>query len=353
MRFFWLGGFAAAVAASTAAADPVVSVPDVFCFRITDIERISGIDGTDGNDFVFEFEVLNWTDKPAGGVKIVSNIGTSGRGGSPVVGASPTIAGIGIDRDGRGGAVGGTDIDASGLGLQTGQGTFDPVAIQSGRGRGDIAGHLNDWTPESFNAREALWLQDTGTAVPNVDLIAAPNLPAAEALVPGVPPVLDALGDTAVDGGPTPYTAGPGAGQPVPDGSGNVLDGFTLTMTDWDVGEYFSFNWNLLDENGFEIGVRGSGNPMGFGVVNMVRLVAGGALPPPLFPGLGNTGFQNQGSLSFFDTVWQVPNPTDFAVEFGPSVLAPVPLPPAGALLAGTLLAFARPFRRRLTSHKA
>lgn len=338
------------LSASTAHADPpaTVDAPEVFCFRITDIERISGLDGSDGNDFVFEFEVLNWTDTPVAGVEIIANIGTSGRGLGPAIGASPTIAGIGIDRDGRGGPVGGTDIDASGLGLTSGSGTFDPIAIQSGRGRGDIAGHLNDWDAASFSAREALWDVGSGTVIPNVDLIAA-GVDAID-LVPGNPPVLDALGDTAVDGGPTPYTAGRGAGQPSPDGSGNVLDGFTLTMTDWDVGEFFSFNWSLLNGAGDPIGTAGSptGNPYGFGVVSLARLDPGGVMPTPLFP--FSTGFANAGSLSFFDTVWAVPNPTEFALEFAAGVSAPVPLPPAGALLVGAVLILTRPLRRR-TKH--
>jgi hypothetical protein len=140
-----IGSLVTALSASTATADPVPILPEVFCFRITDIGRISGLDGTDGNDFVFEFEVLNWSDTPAAGVVIASTIGTSGFGST-----SPTISGIGIDADGRGGPLGGTDIDASGLGLTSGSGTFDATAIHSGRGRGDIPGSLNDWSATAF-----------------------------------------------------------------------------------------------------------------------------------------------------------------------------------------------------------
>lgn len=77
--------------------------------------------------------------------------------------------------------------------------------------------------------RQALWDVGTGTVIANVYL-------------PGNPPGLDARGTAAVDDGPTPYTAG----QLSPDGSCNVLDWTGLdwaglTMTDWDVGEFFSF----------------------------------------------------------------------------------------------------------------
>lgn len=344
-----IGSLVTALSASAAMADPVPILPEVFCFRITDIERISGLDGTDGNDFVFEFEVLNWSDTPAAGVVIASTIGTSGLGGFGST--SPTISGIGIDADGRGGALGGTDIDAAGLGLTSGSGTFDATAIHSGRGRGDVPGNLNDWSATAFTATSATWGIGGGTIIPNRDLVAAG--PLAALLVPGVPPVLDSLGDSAVDGGPGPYTAGTGSGPP-PAGTGNVLDGFTLTLTDWDVNETFSFNWNLLNGAGDLIGTTTRGNPYGFGAVNLLRLDQAAPIPPGgVF--IDNTGFANAGSNLFFDSVWDVPNPTQFAGEFSAGIIAPfqvptdntfeqvantslVPVPPAGFLYAGLML---------------
>lgn len=59
--------------AGKSAADPVVApaAPEcklcrVFCFRITDIRQDGNID----DRFHFEFEVLNWADTLAGGVKL-------------------------------------------------------------------------------------------------------------------------------------------------------------------------------------------------------------------------------------------------------------------------------------------
>ena len=71
----------------------------------------------------------------------------------------PTIVAAGIDRDGRGGRLGGSDIDATGLRLTTSSGMFDATAFHSGQGRGDVGGALNDWTPVRFSRTSAVWAQ--------------------------------------------------------------------------------------------------------------------------------------------------------------------------------------------------
>ena len=105
--------------------NPQVVIPRVFCFRITDIERVPG--DVEGDAFNFEFEVLNWTATPASGLFIATTIGTTA-----VDASIPIMALAGIDPDGRGGPIGGADI-AGDIGVG---GTFDPTAIHSGRGRG-------------------------------------------------------------------------------------------------------------------------------------------------------------------------------------------------------------------------
>jgi hypothetical protein len=163
----------------------------------------------------------------------------------------------------------------------------------------------------------------------------------------------DGLGDSAVDGSPGPYTAGDGSGPP-PAGTGNVIDGFTLTLTDWDVNETFSFNWNLLNGAGDLIDTTTGGNPYGFGAVNLLRLDQTAPIPPDS-AFIDNTGFANAGSNLFFDSVWDVPNSTQFAGEFGAGIIASfqnpadntfeqvpntslVPVPQAGLLYAGLML---------------
>ncbi|NOQ65533.1 MAG: hypothetical protein GQ582_13565 [Methyloprofundus sp.] len=296
---------------------PVQNVPSVFCMRITDMERSTIADGSPGNDFVVQFEMLNWSNKAASKLFMSGNIGTT-----TVLGAAPTIVGAGIDRDGRGGALGGNDIDASGFGLTQGAGISDPIAIHSGRGRGDLPGKLNDWNATAFNAASANWgMGGAGTQVPNRDLIGALTEADAIALVPGLG--LDALGDSAIDGGPPPYTAPLGGGQPNPDGSGNVLDGFTLTIADWDVGEAISLNWFLADLDGNSIGTSQRGNAFGFGVLNLVRLGVNDPLPGGLL--VGNTGF-NQNLALFAKGVFDIPDGKVpgalFAGEIGASITA-------------------------------
>lgn len=300
-------------------------LPMVFCFRVTDIERVALFDGTPDNDFVFQFETLNWTGTAAGGVNLAGTIGTT-----TVLGTAPSIVGIGIDRDGRGGPLGGSDIDAWGLGTTTGSGTFDATAIQSGRGRGDIGSATNDWSNAAFSTTTANWAIGAGTATPFQDLlfVASPGdgvLPSA--LVPSqTPPFsfgdLDTLGDSAVDGGPGTSAVEENGVTVIADSFGNVLDGFTMTIQDWDIGEILSLNWFLLNSSGAPIGVMGEGNAFGFGLVNFARIPVGGALPGPVFPGAGNTGFVQSGSV-FYDTVFEVPNPAEFGVEFGAGITMP------------------------------
>lgn len=327
--------------------DPVpnAKVPPVFCFRIMDIERVPGDVGN--NAFRFDFEVLNWTNALASGVALFTAVNRV-----PAIGLAPFIAGIDIDRDGRGGPVGGNQINlgngvvggnfAGGVlgNIAGGAGNFDVPAVQSGRGRGDVPGLLNDWTAGAFNNFGAVWDAGiVGTPIPNRDLLGAIALggaagtAAAAALVPGTTvvggnPVLgfDATGDTAVDGGP-----GILVNPVLPDGTGNVLDGFILEIDDFDVGEMISLNWFLLGANGLPIGVAGAGNQFGFGTVNLARIPIGGALPGAVFG--GNVGL-NQNQMTFFDNVFNVPNPAEFAAEFGAGITAPF-LNPADAAQIG------------------
>lgn len=329
---------------SAAKADPPppdFPLPDVFCFRFTDMERLPG--DAEGDAFVLEFEVLNWTGTQASGLSLAINEGTSA-----VEGAAPTIASIGIDPDGRGGPVDGSDIGA---------GVFDPVAIHSGRGRGDIPDHLNDWSAASSTGTMATWTGELGTPIPERDLIGAAlegGVEYVQSMIPGSITTLDAVGDIAVDGGPTPYTpddSPPYGGQPSPDGSGNVLDGFVIAVDDWDEGEVLSFNWFLLGQGyGYgtdaaaaaaiteipggliPIGTALGGNAYGFGTINLQRTAIGATMGPAIF--VGNTGM-NQSPTVFFDDVHTIPNPANFVGELGAGITAAFANPDDEAAICG------------------
>ena len=293
---------------------PPLPFPQVFCFRITDIERVPG--DVEADAFIFEFEALNWTATAAGGLSLAATIGTTN-----VDGFNPTIVGNGIDPDGRGGPVGGSDI---------GPGVFDALPIQSGRGRGDTGGLLNDWTAVGTTATTASWSGAAGTAIPSQDLLGVANGGGdARSLVPGAITTLDS--STAIDGGIpnisgtySPDDAPPFAGPPAVDGSGNVLDGFTMTIDDFDVGETISMNWFLLDGAQQPIGVAGQGNAFGFGLINLQRAALGANAGPALFgsPAGNNTGMGQTPTL-FYDSVFDVPNPANFVGEFGAGLTAP------------------------------
>ena len=316
-----------AVGTTAAKAAPTVSLPTPFpevpfSIRVTDIERIPG--DAEGDAFRVEFELLNWTSYYTDVLTIGTNIGTTALDGS-----APRIVGASIDPDGRGGSSGGNDI---------GPGSFDPVAIHNGRGRGDLESLENNWHVKSLSSTFVQWddfdgNHFTGTTIPYRDIMRPFN---GASLVPGFG--VDALGDSAIDGGPRPYLpATPGGGRPNPDGSGNVLDGFVVDIDDWDVDETFSVNWFLAGYRGQSGGIcdlmicvspagtAARGNAFGFGVMNLVRVDPSIGSPAGTLAGavfVGNTGF-DQSNFSFYDTVYEIPNPAEFAAEFGAAITAP------------------------------
>jgi len=299
---------------------PMVTLPRVFCFRITDIEKVPG-DPT-GNAFNFEFEVLNWTNSQASGLSLMTAVGSTA-----VAGTIPTITDAAIDADGRGGPYQ--------VGAEIGFGAFDSPAIQSGRGRGDqlpgLPNLINDWFAIETTATTAAWFAGEGHPIPARDLLGAMTTAEAIALIPGLG--LDALGDLAVDGGPAPYSpAAPpaGGGPPFPDGTGNVLDGFVLTVTDFHEGEILSLNWFLTNAAGGPIGVpitpATAFNPgaFGFGVFNLMRLPLGA---PPFGRAIyvGNSGMVGT-ATEFVQVplpVNMVLDPAQFVAEFGAGITAP------------------------------
>ena len=305
-------------------AAPTVSLPPEFpavpfSLRITDLERVPA--DAEGDAFRVEFEVLNWTFWNGDGLVMSTNVGVTA-----LEGTAPAISGASIDPDGRGGALGGNDI---------GPGIFDATAIHSGRGRGDIPFRQNDWHVKSqtpsfvrFDRFDGSPVHPTitGSAIPQGRLV----FPFA---VPGFG--TDGLGDSALDGGPGPYVpASPGHG-PIGGGNGNILDGFVLDVDDWDAGEVFSMNWFLatltgasggLESDAFAaIATASGGSQFAFGALNLARVEPSMGSPAGSLPGAvfdGNTGFDQSG-FSFYDTVYEIPNPAEFAAEFGAGLTAP------------------------------
>lgn len=296
-------------------ADPVPPESNirVFCFRITDIQRVAGDPGNDR--FRFEFEVLNWTHEQAFSVYIAQNVATGLVVGDP----APFFAGATLDPNGRPltplDVNGDGTINAADLEDANGNGLLDPGEDINGNGRLDndpIPGNVNppnNWTVASSSATAIKW--SAGTPVPSVDLLDFDFLGTGP-LQPGDPEISFMQFANLSD--PNSVVI-----ETIDDGP-NVQDGFVLIVDDLDPGEIVSFNWFLLDQFGNIIGANTEvSNPYGFGAVSLTSL-AGPVPPSPVFA--GNTGF-SQSPLMFFDSVYIVPNPAAFAAEFGAGLIAP------------------------------
>ena len=288
----------------------------VFCCRITDIDRVDLDDGTPKDDFVIMQEYLNWTTEPVDGIQVRTNVGT---GFGVVREDPPDIVGLGIDRDGRGGPIGGQEIDAGGRGDTTGQGTADDPAIHSGFGR---TGALNNWTPDRSDGRVDYRAERSDAAsIPNRDLLGTtePARLVPSRTAPYEPGDEDALGDSAVDGGPGTFAPGDTGGDI---DVGNVMDGFTMTVQDFDEGEVLSINWAMLTgrtssgEIPSVVTQNGERHPFGFGTWSIAR---GNDSLPTFSVFTTSSGFSATNSNFAMapdgNLVNQTPNPAIFASE--------------------------------------
>lgn len=265
--------------------NPEVKLPPVFCFRFTDIKAVP--DDPEGDKFQFEFEVLNWTNTPAAGVAIALNEGT---GASGAVNKVPFLAGGKIDNNGR------------------------PI------GKGDDAGptgnlnKLNDWNVAKSSDSAIEW--EAGTAIANSNLLGATSTQQACALVPGCQVEVTQTQTQCSSWwwrwwGRRCWTVND-FNPLVPDmesvdNGNNVLDGFVVTVDDFDEKEVVSLNWFLLDDSGNPIGVSGKGNAYGFGTVNLYRQPLDESTDPgALFA--GNAGLGESPTL-FYDNVNRVTEP--------------------------------------------
>ncbi len=230
-------GVKAALADPPPAPPPQTKLPPVFCFRFTDIKAVE--DDPEGDKFQIAFEVLNWSNQPAAGVRIAMNEGTRG-----LEGAAPTFAGAGIDGNGRPNGPDADPLPGNQLFTNTGK------VVQSTE------------TAIQWNASQFDFNTFVDGPIPNRNLLGVGerNTPAACALVPGC----------RVVGHPNPFFGTPQvADWETVDNGNNVLDGFIITVDDFDEAEVLSFNWDLLNVGGNRIGDT---NDYGFGTVNIARI---------------------------------------------------------------------------------
>jgi hypothetical protein len=179
-----------------------------------------------------------------------------------------------------------------------------------------------------------------GTFIPFRDLLGAANLQEAQSLIPGSITTLDATGDIAVDGGSSPYTpddSPPYGGEPVL-GSGNVLDGFTMRINNFDENEILSLNWYLLGQDRQPIGTASGGNSYGFGTINLHRVPLGETEGPPILKfnnGLPANRGMTQSPTLFYDSIYTDNQNYNFVGEFGADNTAPFRNPRDRKICAG------------------
>lgn len=240
-------------------------LPDVFCFRFTDVKAVE--DDPEQDRFIFSFEVLNWTDTPASGVRFAMSTGGFDAG------KDLGVTGAQVDSNGR---PLGSDSDP----IPGNQPVSNTGSVTS------VSSSAVEYTAGQFNS--SLF---TENPIPNLNLLDVPSTggtQAACALVPGC-----------VVSGNTPIISNP---ETIDDGN-NVLDGFSIEIDGFDERDAISFNWFLLDENGESIGSVGNGNAYGFGTVNLFRDALNDTTSDPdfdvtgqlVFP--GNTGGETSGRI--------------------------------------------------------
>ncbi len=321
--------------------DPDITLPKVFCFRITDIRADKS--DAENNKFTIEFEVLNWSNRVAHDVHISLAELNDGQvmfvdggvdaDGRPLI-PEDLVAPAGVNAEDMEDTIIvnqmldlGEDIDPDDAyttynnGLPDSRLTNDPldgmnipnefkVAVSTAT---NIVWEVDDtdFFPLSIPFLQSAYAGVASGGIQPKDLLGATasGQDAVNNLIPGV-----IEGTTTVD-----MMGNVGPVQAIDDGN-NARDGFTFTVDGFDSGETFSVNW-FLTQTDFEggsspIGSSAFGNDFGFGVINFAR-ADDGNFPGPVF--VGNTGFK-QTPLEFFGGVQEVPDPAEIAVEFGAGI---------------------------------
>jgi hypothetical protein len=256
---------------------PEPMLPDLFCFRITDIAQVKS--DLTGKTFDFEFEVLNWGKQPAYGVSIALDV-QSGL----------AFSGGGTDPLGRKLVLPPSEQPPPG---NMSMSALYPTPTYVAPG--------NSWAVSVDTATAIQW---QGTPGPNPAIANFPVTPLFQ------PSWLS-----------TDQFPGEDPLERIDDGF-NVMDGFTFRVEDFDPGDQLSFNWFLLDDMGNPFPILGPNKDnFGFGALNLARVEGVGAVD---FLFVENTGYlQSLKEFAPFDStlpagvlVNQVPDPATFATEF-------------------------------------
>lgn len=286
-----------------AVADPPPSgCSNIFCFRFTDIKC-----GSELGEYHFQFEVLNWSDAFAGGMKFqISPASSEG----PYFADPYAVNGIpGIDQD-----------------LSPFIGSKPPGFIRD-----------NTWNVKQQTSDTMEY--EMGTPIPFVNLVRAFSKGQQDGCnqctFANLPPESQLSDDDLST-----------------DNGDNTQDGFVFTLRNLHYGDHVIINWFLTGADGatapFEtpfpmtpcretdrpngvpigkpIGSQGRGNTFGFGLITLYLSETGAEIPflPAFCPEFGQTGVRSS-NIEFANDVWDVKSPDGenwgkFAMEFSGGV---------------------------------
>lgn len=297
------------MAAPTFADPPAPSahlIPTVTCFRITDIEDSFG--DPEGDKFDISVQFTNWSPTEVFRLRIDFTNYLNIEPGPPIFSSAS------LDPGGR--PIGPASDDAN---YPPGDGTaIPPMKV----------GAVNLWAEDSdqvFIDFERV-SKTPGLGVRPRDIIGVigptiqDKIAQSCALVPGCE--LVGLVGNQFPNTPDLETVD-NAGPSFDGGVDNSLDGFVMTLDDFDPGDYVSINWRLLDQN--DVTVPG---PFSFGVLTLYRQISAEDGEPLWFCVSGCSG-SNTGTTSSADLLFdnQTSTGATFQAEVGLGIIAPFRVP--------------------------
>lgn len=301
-----------------AKADPPPTTLPVFCWRFTDVKQVDAATNT----FQFEFEVLNWTTKPADALTVYFPLPGTRVGNVP--------SGDLLNKGNV--AINSASVDSDGRFLPPGPAIPPPgnQPTQNGWSASLSTGNL-----DIYATKTAIYQHDPSNAlskkIPNIDLVQIVNSSGttdqAIAKINDLPnPVISPTSTGSFPNGDFNPINDP---ETIDNGT-NVLDGFVFEASSFDPGDYIVLSWFLGPD---------VASPAGNGILGLARDSQIDINFSPV-GGFSTTGFSSSNPLIFASGSPLVGSQYGFTGVIGANVplisvgdiqQVPAPLPVTGA----------------------